>query len=1025
MQFPSSMRFLSELIYVLIASTALLLFTFIIPLHVPSAAKPYSAQNPGNNWLNPMGVDPSFNGSLTDGYTRVEAVAVQPDGKIVVGGSFPLVNGVPKAGLARLNPDGSLDNTFNAVAGSFFDVVIQPDSKILVAGTSSGIARLNSDGTLDPTFVLGTGPNGLVVDVLLLPDGKIIVSGNFTQYNGTPISRIARLNSNGSLDPTFAPPTINSGVREVASQADGKLVFVGFFNNVGGITRRNVARLNPDGSHDTSFVPAVNQTTFTEHVSLAVQTDGKIILGATMEGLKRLNPDGSNDSTFVTSSQFGLNGAMSRILTLPDGKILVGGSLYASIGSNPYGVVRFNSDGTLDMSFTRQECIDGGLHVFSIDVTPTGRIIAVGDVYKFGSVASTNKRIAQLNPDGTLDSGFIGSIEGFGIGRAIVQQSDGKILVGGDFQTANGTPRRNIVRFNSDGSIDGSFVAGSNWEIQSIALQADGKIIIGGSSLTINGVGPSGVLRLNINGSIDPTFNFLEFEGQRIHSVAVQPDGKILAGGLMGRSIGSVGVIRVNTDGTLDTSFAVNSSGTVYQVSVLPNGQIYAGGAFVSYAGGGRNQIVRLNSDGTVDSSFNPGTGLNLAVRALAPQSDGKVVIGGEFTSIFGISAPRIARLNSDGSRDPGFNQGQGFDSPVLSILIQPDGSGGFQIFAGGNFATYNGTARAGLARLNVDGSLDALDEQFVGGVNSLAIQTDGKLLAGGSFTTVGGQPRSGIVRLVTNGPAPTPTNTPTVTPTATPTISPTSTPTATPTATPTETPTSTPTATPTATPAGFEGDVAPRPNGDGAVIAGDVVQMRRFATGLDTVNPATNEFQRADSAPRSTLGDGVINSGDVTQARRYAAGLDPLNDAGGPTVAADRPLRAVIGGSLFGAKVEEKNLLSLYPLGDTYYVGLSAAGDVAAVGFRIRYDAKLGRPTVTMDKQLSHEAVLTVNDTVDSELVILIDSAVPLGSAGKELRLVKLDFPNATSGSVELNGEATLSDLLGNSVVVASVRDR
>lgn len=168
---------------------------------------------------------------------------------------------------------------------------------------------------------------------------------------------------------------------------------------------------------------------------------------------------------------------------------------------------------------------------------------------------------------------------------------------------------------------------------------------------------------------------------------------------------------------------------------------------------------------------------------------------------------------------------------------------------------------------------------------------------------------------IFTPTPTATPTNTPTATPTVTPTNTPTPTPTNTPTATPTDTPTPTPTATPTGTPTplptpGFEGDVTPRPNGDGIVLSTDITQLRRFATGLDTPNVGTNEFQRADCAPRSTSGDGIINSSDVIQGRRYATGLDPLTGSGGPTTAPFGHFLSLTEGLLSGLTVYD-----LWPL--------------------------------------------------------------------------------------------------------------
>ena len=1050
---PRSIIHYPRTIFFVVMASTVLFFTFAWTLFFPASyASPVSRLKRPDSSVSPMSVDPSFNGSLTDGYTRTEAVAVQPDGKIVVGGNFPIVNGIEKAGLARLNPDGSLDNTFNGPAGHYIDIVIQPDSKILVSRIFGGLVRLNSNGSLDPTFASGTGANGNILDISVLSDGKIIIAGVFTMYDGLPVSRVARLNSNGSLDTSFVSSTINSWVLEVAVQADGKLVIVGTFNSVGGTNRRNVARLNLNGSHDPSFVPAVNSNN--TDGSVAIQTDGKIVLGGTVEGLMRLNADGTRDASFATGAQHGWSGGRHKVVILPDGKILAGNIINGSNYSHPYGVARFNTDGTLDNTFVRQECIDGGLEVFSIDVTPSGKVIAVGDVYKLGSISAASKRIAQLNADGTLDNSFLGSIEGFGVARAIVHQPDGKILVGGSFQTVNGAPSRNVVRFNSDGSIDTSFVGESNRPLNSIALQQDGKILVGGVNITASGGGPSGILRLNPDGTFDPTFNFLEFESQSIHAIVVQPDGKILGAGEQGRSGGQVGVIRVNPNGLLDPSFTIITTGTAraYSVVLTPSGQIYLGGFFFNYGATGRNFLVRLNSTGTLDASFNPGTGPNSTVQAIITQPDGKVVVGGEFTTFNGLSAPRIARLNSDGSRDTGFNQGLGFDSPVLSLLQLPNGSGGFRILAGGDFATYNGISRAGFASLNTDGSLDSLDEAFVGAVNTIVSQTDGKVLVGGSFTSVGGQARYGIVRLdlgtpgptptptatptstptstptatptvtptatPTNTPTPTPTSSPTVTPTPTPTNTPTTTPTATPTNTPTATPTNTPTATPTATPEGFEGDITPRPNGDGQVVAGDVVQARRFVAGLDTINAATNEFQRADSAPRSTFGDGALSSADVVQARRYAAALDPPTNAGGPTVAADLGLRAVIGGSLFGAKVVEQDLLRLVRLKDgAVVVELLSGSEVAAVSFRLSYDASLGKPVVSLG-DVPDGAVLTVNDRVAGELTVLIDSAESLGARGKALWLVEIGFEKKAVGSVELIGLPSASDLFGNGVL-------
>ena len=219
----------------------------------------------------------------------------------------------------------------------------------------------------------------------------------------------------------------------------------------------------------------------------------------------------------------------------------------------------------------------------------------------------------------------------------------------------------------------------------------------------------------------------------------------------------------------------------------------------------------------------------------------------------------------------------------------------------------------------------------------------------------------------------------------------------------------------------GFEGDLATRPNGDGSLLSNDIVQQRRFVSGLDTPSANPNEFQRSDTSPRSTLGDGLLTSTDVVQSRRYVSGLDPQTDAGGPPVAAARPsLAAEIGGSLFGSKFGQQSLLRLSSGKGGAVVELESGGEVAAVSFTVRYDAvKLGKPVVSLGN-LPEGAVLTVNDRVEGELTILIDSAGPLGLKGQVLRLVELSFQKGSPDSLfHLDGGMSVSDLYGNDVPV------
>src|SRR6185436_16067960 len=235
-------------------------------------------------------VDTSFLVSGSGANNIVRCLALQSDGKILLGGAFTTVNGAVRTGIARLDNLGNLDSAGTAVArNDVAAVALQSDGKIVIGGSFTSfngtarnrIARLNSDGTLDTTFLAaGSGANGDVSAVTLQADGKILIGGIFTSVNGTARNRIARLNTDGTLDTGFlaSGTGADSSVRKIAVQADNRILLVGSFANVNGTTRNSIARLNTDGSLDNSFL--ASGTGANGPVSaLVLQSDGKILIG--------------------------------------------------------------------------------------------------------------------------------------------------------------------------------------------------------------------------------------------------------------------------------------------------------------------------------------------------------------------------------------------------------------------------------------------------------------------------------------------------------------------------------------------------------------------------------------------------------------------------------------------------------------------------------------------------------------------------------------------------------------------------
>ena len=358
---------------------------------------------------------------------------------------------------------------------------------------------------------------------------------------------------------------------------------------------------------------------------------------------------------------------------------------------------------------------------------------------------------------GNLDTSFDVGTGANGIVYASAVQNDGKIIIGGGFSTYNGIARSRIARLNSDGSLDTSFVVGggANNNVLGISIQTDGKIIIVGQFTNYSGTGRNRIARLNTDGSLDTSFVVGSGANNIIYAAAIQPDGKILIGGQFTSYNGTSKnrIARLNTNGTLEAAFNTvgGAQNIIRTISLQTDGKIIIGGTFTAYSGTGRNRLARLNTNGSLDNTFVVGTGLNSTVFATSIQSDGKIIIGGQFATYNGTGRNRIARLNIDGSLDLTFVVGTGGNNTVFTTSLQSDG----KIIIGGQFTTYNGIGRNRIARVNTDGSLDT---SFVVGtgasdiVYSTTIQPDGKIIIGGNFTNYNDTSINRIARL--NGEA-------------------------------------------------------------------------------------------------------------------------------------------------------------------------------------------------------------------------------------------------------------------------------
>jgi uncharacterized delta-60 repeat protein len=424
---------------------------------------------------------------------------------------------------------------------------------------------------------------------------------------------------------------------------------------------------------------------------------------------------------------------------------------------------------TPDTSF-KPVFLAGGRAVTSISRRPDGKIVVSGGFTVAGG--KRHNTVAVLNEDGTAYAGFdagkgptntfSGADDGIFMNAV---QSDNKILICGNFNRVGSFTRNGLARLNADGTVDTTFDVGDGFDstVMSIKVLTDGKILVGGSFFTFNSQQVGSLVRLNPDGTRDTSFAPL-VAASSVRDITVQPDGKILiVGGIITvNGTQRRGIARLNADGTLDTTFNIGTGTTssVYVVRLQTDGKVLIGGAFTSFNGTtGKRGILRLNTDGSLDNTFTAGvntSGVPPTVYSLVVQTDDKIIIGGNFSDVNGVQRSNIARVNADGSLDTSFTAGVQNSDGSQSVYAMLDLGNG-RLVLGAHMSTINNVRRDGYAALNLsDGSLAA--DSFTQGAGEVAqfgevvVQPDGKILAGAGFAYINGLFKQGITRFNPDG---------------------------------------------------------------------------------------------------------------------------------------------------------------------------------------------------------------------------------------------------------------------------------
>lgn len=686
----------------------------------------------------------------------ISAMASQPDGGVILGGRFTMIDGIPRRNLARLQPDGTLDPDWNPSA------------------------------------------DGEVLALVANAAGDVYAGGYFKVVDGHPRAYAAKLSGTGrgavdaQWNPGFGTEDISDGnVRALALDADGSLFAGGDFISVGGLPRYVLAKLDASnaGAVDPLWAPSVDAFV----TALAVDSRGSLYVG-------RLPPDGgfpgggycyvlcirkfSTSGTGEEAADWNpqsIIGIPTTLVVDADGSLYAGGSFWTETEAY-HTLVRFpNGHGEIDDGWTSPIAgpvssllADGGgglyvgrdLGVSHLSLTPSGAVVnwtsrtvkypaalaigTGGDLYSaVGSNSFDNWPIYGLARVSSAD-GFTKTtveVQSPGLVNAVAHQPDGGLIVGGSFSRAAQSVRQNIFRIQPDGDIDPDWLPSISGSVMELAVDADNGVYV-----RTSGAETDSLIKLAGNGSgqRDPLWTN-PFPRAQIYAIALdERRGTLVIGGQL---FGVEGPPRQNiarlsmTDGSWDRTWSPPANDSVGAIAVDRSGTAY----YIvepDLTPLNTNRVTKLSSSsGAVDSSWQPPTITN-SIYAVAVAPDDTIYIGGARyvpDPVDGTS-PRwsVEKISPNGLvlQRWGIPGSAGVVRGYVNALAA-DGRGA--IYAGGWLS-----GRGYLAKFSDSSDTPSEWSPVVEGGAVLALDTDGKshLYVGGQFETINGQPRIGLAAL-------------------------------------------------------------------------------------------------------------------------------------------------------------------------------------------------------------------------------------------------------------------------------------
>jgi len=457
-----------------------------------------------------------------------------------------------------------------------------------------------------------------------------------------------------------------TGVLPYNSDDDDNFLRVYFIDSIDDFISAEKAITTRGGQVDRKFNQGQNNIIYTNknYPATTVWNNLTKIVEAPGFFVRTQTPILTIDTSFSSGSGFNLGAQVYSIVEQPDGKLLVGGSFTSYNGVSANKIIRLNSDGSIDSTFAYGTGFNG--NVESIAIQSTGKIIVGGRFTTYNGSSTFTTRLIRLNSDGSIDTNFftnLGSVVWATsqevITKVIVSPTD-EIFISGGFTQISTTSINYVAKLQSSGAIDNTFSTGTGFAgpgtliVKTLKLQSDGKLLVGGTFTSFNGdTTRRKIIRLLSDGSSDTT-NFVNngfstTPALTVHAIELQSDGKILVGGNFTSydSQSAQNFMRFDTSCNVDTSFMSNSNAVGLDQEVrailFDNNDIYVGGNFYNFA-----KILKFDLDGTLDDSSQTASNFNYTVYEIIMDSNGQLVVGGDFTFFNNSQTRKIAKLDEN-----------------------------------------------------------------------------------------------------------------------------------------------------------------------------------------------------------------------------------------------------------------------------------------------------------------------------------------------------------------------------------------